>query len=57
MWKDNEITATAQGAHGNPQRLVKCMYFAKDVPNPNHSDRLLRALRHLNSYAISIENE
>ena len=40
MWKDNEITATAQGAHGNPQRFVKSIYFVKDVPSPNHSDRL-----------------
>ena len=32
------------------RRLVKSMYFVKDVLNPNHGDRLFRAVRHLNSY-------
>ena len=57
MWKDIKITATPQGAHGNPQRLVKSLYFVKYILNPNHSNRLFKAVRHLNSYAICIENE
>ena len=27
MWKDNEITATPQGAHGNAQRKSKCQNY------------------------------
>ena len=36
------------------KRLGKGVYFVKDVLNLNHGDRRLRAVRHLNSYAICI---
>ena len=34
------------------RRLVRSMYYVKDVSNPNHGARLFRAVRHLNSYNI-----
>ena len=34
------------------KRLVQSMYHVKDVSNPNHGARLIRALRHLNTYNL-----
>ena len=31
------------------KKSIISMYFVKDVLNPNHGERLLRAVRHLNS--------
>ena len=39
------------------RRLVRSMYHVKDVTNPNHGPRLFRAVMHLNSYNLCLENK
>ena len=34
------------------RRLMKSVYYLKEIANPNHGKRLLRAIRHLNTYNL-----
>ena len=36
------------------KRLMRSFYLVKDITNPNHGERMFRAVRHLNSYNLCI---
>ena len=39
------------------RRLLRSLYYVKDVRNPNHGPRLCRAVKHLNSYNLCIDDK